>query len=287
MRLSVAVKVPAAIGPYRLDAVHAEDCAAGLAALPDESVDLVVTSPPYWGQRGGAGLGREPDPRQYIDNLVARLAEAMRCLKRDGTLWLSLGDAYNTPINWRREDRVYSTLGKEQRGLAASNSAYTKNRGRRRAFVDPAVGWLSYGNLLALPWRVVLALCERGFLFRGEVTWVKARPLPEGRCRRPHRRHEGIYILARDERHRFRSRPPVGSVWRLTQSPNLTRHCSTFPVDLPRQCIQAADLAPGSIVLDPFAGSGTTGVAARELGHHFLGFELSREMAALANERLA
>src|SRR5262249_41895674 len=157
------------------------------AALPDQCVDLVVTSPPYWGQRGALGLGSEPDPRDYITALVDLLAEALRCLKEDGTLWLNLGDAYNTPINWRGEDRVYSTRGKERRGLDAGNSAYTKNRGRRRAFVDREAGWLAYGNLLALPMRVVLALCDRGFLFRGEVMWLKSRPLPEGRCRRPHR----------------------------------------------------------------------------------------------------
>ena len=57
-----------------------------------------------------------------------------------------------------------------------------------------------------------LALSDLGFLFRGEVIWEKARPLPEGLCRRPHRRHEGIYIFAKDERHTFATKPPVGSV---------------------------------------------------------------------------
>jgi DNA modification methylase len=274
------------VGPFRLDEVHAVDCACGLAALPDQCVDLVVTSPPYWGQRGARGLGSEPDPREYVAHLVELLTAAMRCLKLDGTLWLNLGDAYNTPINWRSGDRVYSTLGKERSGLSAQNSAYTKQRGSRRAFVARDAGWLVYGNLLGLPWRVLLALCERGFLLRGEVAWVKARPLPEGRCRRPHRRHEGIYILARSERHRFRIDPPVGSVWRLTQTPNLTSHSSTFPIDLPQQCISAADLPRGGVVLDPFAGSGTTGVAAVRLGQRFLGFELDPEVAKLANRRL-
>ena len=86
--------------------------------------------------------------------------------------------------------------------------------------------------------------------------------MPEGLCRRPHRRHEGIYILAKSEHHSFRTRPPVPSVWRLTQTPNLTPHCSTFPLDLPLTCIEAAN-------------SGTTARAARLLGHHYLGFELA------------
>ena len=262
------------VGPYAIDHTYGEDCEHALARIPDDSFDAVVTSPPYWGQRGDAGLGSEPDPRDYIARLADILSEAMRCLKPSGTLWLNLGDAYNTPINWRREDYAYSSLGKDGTGLAPDNSAYTKHRGRRRAFIRPDVGWLSYGNLLGLPSRVVMALCDRGFLCRGEVIWVKSRPMPEGRCRRPHRRHESIFILAKDERHAFRTRPPVGTVWELIQTPNRTGHGSTFPVDLPRRCIEASACSPGSLICDPFMGSGTTARAAVELGHHFLGFEI-------------
>ena len=272
----------ARLGPWKLNAVHNLDCREGLARIPSDSVDVVVTSPPYWGQRGAAGLGGEPDPRDYLRNLIGILAEALRCLRPTGTLWLNLGDAYNTPINWREADREYSSLGKHGYGLAASNSAYTKNRGRRRAFDDDGDAWLKYGNLLGIPYRVVLGLTDLGFLFRGEIVWEKSRPLPEGRCRRPHRRHEGIYIFAKSERHAFRVKPPVGSVWKLLQTPNRTSHSSTFPVDLPLQCIQAAGVAAGGIVLDPFMGSGTTGKAARMLGQRFIGFELDRETWRIA-----
>lgn len=274
----------ARLGPYALDRVHRADAGEALRRLPDASIDVVVTSPPYWGQRGDAGLGSEADPRLYLERLVHVLAEALRCLKPSGTLWLNLGDAYNTPINWRREDHAYSSLGPDRSGLPPENSAYTKNRGRRRAFVAPDAGWLRYGNLLALPQRVIVALCDRGFLYRGEVAWVKSRPMPEGRCRRPHRRHEGIYILARDERHRFRTAPPVGSVWTLVQTPNLTPHGSTFPLDLPLHCIEAADPPVPGVVLDPFMGSGTTGRAAALLGHRFLGFELDPGVCEMAND---
>ncbi|HEX7838338.1 MAG TPA: site-specific DNA-methyltransferase [Kofleriaceae bacterium] len=272
------------LGPWQLDTVHNVDCARGLKALPADCIDVIVTSPPYWGQRGAGGLGSEADPRDYVARLTEILAEAMRCLKPSGTLWLNVGDAYNTPINWREADHVYSSLGADGAGLPATNAAYTKNRGRRRAFVRRDVGWLRYGNLLAIPYRIVVAMCDRGFLFRGEVIWEKSRPMPEGLCRRPHRRHEGIYVFARDERHAFRTRPPVGSVWKLRQTPNLTPHCSTFPLDLPVQCIRASGVARGAIVCDPFMGSGTTGRAARMLGHRFVGFELDPEMCQIAND---
>ncbi|MCX5747091.1 MAG: site-specific DNA-methyltransferase [Proteobacteria bacterium] len=274
---------------FAIDTIHAIDCARALRAMPAASVDVVVTSPPYWGQRGAGGIGSEPDPRDYLANLVAILADALRVLRPSGTLWLNLGDAYNTPINWRPGDHVYSSLGKDGIGLSPTNSAYTKQRGRRRAFVDQggAAPWLTYGNLLALPYRIVTALCDRGALFRGEVIWEKARPMPEGRCRRPHRRHEGIYLFANDERHAFRTTPPVGSIWRLVQRPNGTAHTSTFPIDLPLQCLAASGAPRGALVLDPFAGSGTTALAARELGMHFLGFELDPAVAAVAQARVA
>ena len=272
------------IGPYELNEVHPVNCFEALKQLPNDCLDVAVTSPPYWGQRGNDGIGQEEDPRDYVRNLAAILAEIMRCLKPSGTLWLNIGDSYNTPINWRFEDYAYSSLGAEGTGLPSTNAAYTKNRGRRRAFLRRDVSWLTYGNLLAIPYRIVIAMCDNGFLFRGEVIWEKSRPLPEGLCRRPHRRHEGIYIFAKEERHSFQVKPPVGSVWKLIQTPNKTPHCSTFPLDLPLQCIQAAGLTPPGIVLDPFMGSGTTGKAAVQLGHRFLGFELNPEMCRLANE---
>src|SRR5437763_1920104 len=64
------------LGPWRLDAVHNVDCARGLAELPADCIDVVVTSPPYWGQRGADGLGSEADPRDYVARLTAVLAEA-------------------------------------------------------------------------------------------------------------------------------------------------------------------------------------------------------------------
>jgi DNA modification methylase len=274
------------LGPWRLNVVHCVDCGTALCQLPSDCVDVVVTSPPYWGQRGAEGLGAEPDPRRYVAHLVAVLAEAMRCLKPTGTLWLNLGDSYNTPINWRKADHHYSTLGKQRAGLPPTNAAYTKDRGRRRPCIDKHVGWLQYGNLLGIPWRVVLGLTDLGFLLRGEVMWQKSRPLPEGLCRRPHRRHEGIYILAKTERHLFRRKPPVGSIWKLVQTPNRTPHCSAFPLDLPLQCIDAADVPGRGVILDPFMGSGTTGKAALMRGHDFLGFELDPANCALANESI-
>jgi DNA modification methylase len=280
------------LGPFSVDRVTRGDCLALAAKLPDASVDLIVTSPPYWGQRAGLGLGGEADPRDYLAGLGAVFAALLPKLKPRGVAFINLGDAYDTPVNWKEDDRAYSTLGPDRAGLPAANSAYTKPRGRRRAFVDRDVSWLRYGNLLALPYRLVIALCDGGWLFRGEVVWRKKNPMPEGRCRRPHRQHEGVYLLSRREDHTFRTAPPVKSVWELGNDkvPGKAEgpvHHSRFPEELPARCIDAYGLHGQSVVvLDPFAGSGTTGVAARRLGCSFVGFEIDPAQVAAANARL-
>ncbi len=133
------------------------------------------------------------------------------------------------------------------------------------------------------------ALCDDGWLYRGEVIWRKRNAMPEGRCRRPHRQHEPILLLARSEAHRFRVKPPVPSVWEFPSERIRGRaHFSRFPTELPRRCIDAfGQPGPELLVLDPFAGSGTTGLAALELGCRFVGFEIDPLQARAANVRLA
>lgn len=269
-----------------INRIYNLDCFIGLKQLPDDSVDVAITSPPYWGQRGDLGIGSERDPRDYVENLVLVLQEVMRVLKPKGLLWLNLGDAYNTPINWTSDDHRYSTLGPNGEGLDPSNSAYIKARGSRRAYIDKEIGWLRYGNLLALPWRVITGLCDQGYLFRGEVIWAKRKAMPEGKCRRPHRKHESIFIVAKDEQHNFRTKPPVSSVWDLKPDPAVNKgHTSTFPLALPLACIDATDLTNG-LVLDPFMGSGTTAVAAVTQGLSYVGFELNERNVEIAEKRV-
>ncbi len=274
------------IGEFERNQIYHMDCLDGLKQIPDDCIDIAITSPPYWGQRGDEGVGLEEDPRKYINNLTQILLEVMRVIKPTGILWLNIGDAYNTPINWKLDDLKYSTLGANGNGLAATNSAYTKNRGKRRAFIEKEVGWLTYGNLLSLPYRIILNLCDRGMYYRGEIIWTKRKAMPEGRCRRPHRKHESIYIIAKNERHSFRTKPPCPSVWDLKPDSNTNKeHTSTFPLSLPFTCIEFSGIEKG-IVLDPFMGSGTTAIAAIIKGFDYIGFELSEKNCIKSQERI-
>ncbi|MDP2997105.1 MAG: site-specific DNA-methyltransferase [Bryobacterales bacterium] len=281
--------MPEKIGPFDRDAVTAGDCRELIASLPDESIDVLVTSPPYWGQRLSKGFGVEDDPRDYIASLVDIFVAFLPKLKAAGIVWLNIGDAYNTPVNWRADDRKYSSLGPDKNGLSPENSAYVKPRAKRRAFIDSAAPWLRYGNLLALPNRVVIALCDKGYLFRGEVVWCKRNAMPEGRCRRPHRHHEPIFLLARAEDHEFLIEPPVPTIWEFpNEKIDGTAHYSRFPEELPRRCINAYGKAgPDVVVFDPFSGSGTTGIATLKLGCSYIGFEIDPDQVKASNERLS
>lgn len=277
------------VGPFQLNRVTRGDCLELATGLPDESIDVLVTSPPYWGQRTSEGMGVEEDPRVYVKALTKIFKAFQPKLKRDGVMWINIGDAYNTPVNWRQDDHAYSSLGADKTGLPATNSAYTKNRAKRKAFLEKETPWLTYGNLLALPYRMILEMCDDGWLFRGEVIWKKKNPMPEGRCRRPHRGHESIYLFARDERHAFRTTPPVKSVWEFgNEKIDGPKHFSRFPLELPRRCIQALGrTGKDVVVLDPFSGSGSTGIVALELGCSYLGFEIDPVQVEASNQRLA
>ena len=277
------------LGPFTLNAVHEGDSLELIPQLPDESLDVVVTSPPYWGQRVCPGFGDVNDPRDYLKSLEQIFAAVLPKIKQSGLLWVNLGDAYNTPVNWSKNDYSYSTLGPQKIGFDADNTAYTKPRAKRKAFIDKDAPWLTYGNLLALPYRLTIALCDAGYLFRGEVIWRKKNPMPEGLCRRPHRHHESIYLFAKNEKtHAFRRKPPVGSVWEFSNDkPSGVRHLSRFPLELPKKCIEAyGELSQDTVVFDPFSGSATTGVAALLLGCSYVGFELNKDYIAGSNERL-
>lgn len=288
MTISIIMRTDFMLGPFTLNHVHTGDCLELIRRLPDDSIDVVVTSPPYWGQRHSNGTGVEDDPRDYLRFLTEVFSSLLPKLKPTGIIWINIGDAYNTPVNWREDDHLYSSLGADKSGLSEHNSAYTKPRAKRRAYLEKETPWLQYGNLLALPYRLVINLSDAGYLFRGEVIWKKLNPMPEGRCRRPHRYHEPIYLLAKNERHGFRVSPPVKSVWEFpNEKIDGLKHFSRFPEELPLRCIEAyGSLSPETIVLDPFSGSGTTGMAAVRLGCSYVGFEIEADHAEASNQRL-
>lgn len=192
------------------------DCRALLGTLPDESVHCVVTSPPYWGLRdyGVDGqLGLEPTPDLYIEHMVDVFREVRRVLRKDGTLWLNMGDCYATGAGKVGEHPDGGAQGARWAGRDDSKGRGTpiKAGGKRRkdgTYYGPVTQpnrmpqeGLKPKDLVMMPARLALALQAEGWWIRKEIIWAKPNPMPESVTNRPTTAHEKIYLCARSERY--------------------------------------------------------------------------------------
>jgi len=288
------------------------DCLDGLKGLPYNSVDCCVTSPPYFGLRdyGHADqLGLEETPDEYVSNMVKVFGEVKRVLKKEGTLWLNIGDSY------------YGS-GKGGGGLN-NNDKGTKisslNQNRK------AVQGLKAKDLIGIPWMLAFALRADGWYLRQDIIWAKPNPMPESVTDRCTKSHEYIFMLSKsakyfydaesiktamtgsdhDKRMRvsikrfptdmingircandvIREMANKRSVWTVNPRPYSEAHFATFPERLIVDCIKAGCPENG-LVLDHFMGSGTTALVARKLNRNFIGFELNPEYIEIAEKRL-
>ncbi len=173
--------------------ILAGDALEQLTSLPDESVDCIVTSPPYWGLRdyGVSGqLGLEPTIQEHITVLTTVFREARRVLSRRGTLWLNYGDTYAGP---NRGGQGKATGIASSRSHDASRDAQKQHPDR----VEPLRGKSKVG----MPWRIALALIDDGWMLRQEIIWHKPNPMPESCKDRPTTSHEPVFLFARSRRY--------------------------------------------------------------------------------------
>jgi site-specific DNA-methyltransferase (adenine-specific)/site-specific DNA-methyltransferase (cytosine-N4-specific) len=253
-----------------------------LSGFPDGLFRTCVTSPPYWGLRDygvGGQIGAESDIGDYITDLVAVFREVRRTLADDGTLWLNIGDSYTSGgRTWRAPD--------------------AKNKGRAMDYRAPTPEGLKPKDLIGVPWRLAFALQEDGWYLRSDIVWNKPNCQPESVKDRPTRSHEYVFLFSKNERylydHEAIKEPALAqnqksknrrSVWNINTEPYAGAHFAVYPRQLVRLCVLAGS-KEGDRVLDPFFGSGTTGVVCDELGRQCTGIELSEEFAELAKERL-
>ena len=253
-----------------------------LAGFPEQSYRCAVTSPPYWGLRdyGVDGqVGAEADVRHYIDDLVSIFREVRRTLRDDGTLWLNIGDSYTSGgRTWRDADE--------------------KNKGRAMSYRAPTPDGLKPKDLIGIPWRLAFALQDDGWYLRTDIIWNKPNCQPESVKDRPTRAHEYVFLFSKSEKYFYDwesvMEPSIDSkqrsknrrsVWNINTEPYAGSHFAVYPRSLVRLCVNAGSQRDDS-VLDPFFGSGTTGVVCNELDRRCTGIELNEAYAELARERL-
>jgi DNA modification methylase len=224
--------------------IHGGDCRDVLATMPDESVHAVVTSPPYWNLRdyGIAGqLGLEPRPEDYITAMVGVFREVWRVLRRDGTLWLNMGDSF-------------AGRGRPERGHSRRTDLAPIPR---KANANGGSWGLKSKDLVGMPWRLALALQADGWYLRRDVIWSKPNPMPESADDRPATSHEYLFMLTRSERYLYDAwavrEDAVGaakrnrrSVWTIPTQQYLGAHFATFPEALVEPCILASTSERGT-----------------------------------------
>lgn len=287
------------------------DAAATLATLPDASIDCIVTSPPYFGLRdyGVDGqVGAEGSPAEFVAALTAVFHESRRVLADDGTLWLNLGDSYvnaggagTQGRTGQRASRTFTAERRPARGdLPAKNLLGIP---WRVAFALQDDGWILRKDIIwakpnAMPESVTdrpSSCKEYLFLFsKRPAYWFDLDPIreehaPAGLARRK-------YAFNVSDAQRAGSNPVLngagkrpanelgknpGDVWTIPTQPFPGAHFATMPSALAERCILAG-CKPGGVVLDPFSGSGTTGMAAAKHGRRYVGIELNEEYLELS-----
>lgn len=173
------------------------NCDARSLPLDDKSVQMCVTSPPYWGLRdyGNAGqIGLEPTPELYVAELLKVFREVWRVMKDDGVLWLNLGDSYCS-IGHKKSHSGFGTTGLAG-GIAQEHSP------TRRENDASSIG-LKHKDLIGIPWRVAFALQADGWYLRSDIIWAKPNPMPESVTDRPTKAHEYIFLLSKSEKYYY------------------------------------------------------------------------------------
>jgi len=247
-----------------------------LSQMPGGVFQTCVTSPPYWGLRDykiAGQIGLEDAVDSYIAALVQVFSEVRRVLKDDGTLWLNIGDSYTSGgRKWRATDK--------------------KNPVRAMDVRPPTPPGLKPKDLIGVPWRLAFALQAAGWYLRADTIWNKPNCQPESVKDRPTRSHEYLFLLSKSERYLYDPAAMRGpnnrnlrTVWDINTKPYAEAHFATFPTTLVEPCIRLAT-RPNDLVLDPFVGSGTTGLVALNMKRRFVGIELNPKYLDIAERRL-
>ena len=206
------------------------DATRAMGLLPSESVQTVLTSPPYWSLRDYCveeQIGRDDDLQGYINSVVTMFAALRRVLRDDGTVWLNIGDAFTSGNRrYRAPDR--------------------KNRARAMGVRPPTPNGLKAKDLIGLPWRLAFALQQDGWWLRSEVIWYKTNAHPESVRDRPTKAHETIFLLSKSQDYHYdvHAIPGPGgrrlrTVWAIPTEPvkrsddHADDHPAMMPMGLP------------------------------------------------------
>lgn len=264
-----------------------------LSGLPESSVDCVVTSPPYFGQRDYSTegqLGIENTPAEYVANLVSIFSQVQRILKPTGSLWLNIGDKYDGLHLLGMPWRVALAL-KEAGWILRSDVIWHKPNAmpssvKNRLTTDHE--YIFFFSKSDTYFYDTDAIREPHITFtpaskmrggRGHFGKVGGTP-EQGKNKGNSNLHRGRWDQAFHEKGRNKR-----SVWSVPLSKHRDAHFAVFPEKLIEPCV-IVGCPENGIVLDPFMGSGTTAVVAIKHRRHYVGIEINQIYADMAKRRI-
>lgn len=288
-----------------------------LKTLPEEIVDCIVTSPPYWALRdyGVEGqLGLELTFQEYITKLCDIFDEVKRVLKKEGTCWVNIGDTYSGNKEGKTDNKVSDYL---------KNT--TTNLHKKATITEKC--------LCQIPSRFAIEMTNRGWILRNEIIWYKPNCMPSSVKDRFTVDFEKVFFFVKNKKYWFETQyEPISEayandkradgilrqrmypnskyvkagmvqleevhshtrnlngrnkrcVWKVTTKPFKEAHFATYPEALIEPMMKAGCPENG-VVLDPFFGAGTTGLVAKKQNKHYIGIELNPEYIKIANKRI-
>ncbi|HZQ06924.1 MAG TPA: site-specific DNA-methyltransferase [Anaerolineae bacterium] len=274
-----------------------------LDILAANSVQTVVTSPPYWGMRRyrkgmkcqwpdkvNVPFGAEPTPELYVHRTREVLCRLKNCLRSDGIIWWNLGDTYFTRAILRESssERLAAFEGRRKdKWVSAPLKRYSSGH-----------QYLKDKDLTLMPFLIAHSAQQIGLWLRSVIIWEKENHLPEPRIDRPVSSHEYILMFTKSKHYKWnyaRARErrmsdeseerQLRTIWKMSTAGGKVGHPAMFPEELVERCIQLSTRKK-DVVLDPFVGSGTTALVAARLGRSYIGVDIVREYLQLASERL-
>jgi DNA modification methylase len=296
--------------------VELGNCVDWMRRMPSESVQSVVTSPPYWGVRKYPGeqqvtwadgnhvnFGEEPTVEGYIAHTLEVLRHLKRILREDGTIWWNMGDTYQTRAYLRESstERIRAVEGdRNDTWRLYPNKRYSSGH-----------SYLKDKDLTMVPFMIGIGAEHLGFYVRSIIVWYKDNTVPEPVGDRPTTTHEYILLLAKSRFYKYdKARAAEASVtgevikringaneyefvdvrnlrtvWKFPPSSRHGEHTAAFPIELPLRCLNLTTTT-SDFVFDPFVGSGTTLAAASLLGCNYFGCDVDQQSVQDARRRI-
>jgi DNA modification methylase len=279
-----------------INKIYQEPCLETLRKMPNEFIDCVITSPPYWqlrdyGYDGQWGL--EPTFQEYLEHLWEMMDEIYRVLKPSGTVWINLGDTYSSI-------HTSQTRGK--------NALLDDDTMRSQEIKQVKNTNLPSKCLLLIPHRFAIGCIERGWIVRNDIIWAKRNGMPESVTDRFSKKHEYFFFMVKSEKYYFdldsirdkvkniksglkqnnqmgKNCGDVSDFWDIPTKPNKSSHYATYNDELLRKPILSGCPENG-IIYDPFMGSGTTAEGCIRSNRNFIGSEMSKEYVDIFNKRI-